>query len=172
MFFFCFPPLSPRNCCDALRVDAGPTSGCLHQVTQIVSGTMVAVCWSTMEFLPVIQICKFIELTASNMFAITNLAICINLALIVSVCAAWDVCLCFCRNHALFFCRDLTMVLPPRVHSVVLEIARHSWHVEFWVSRVSSKLDRPLRGSGSLRGRSDLYRRRASKQMEQPPLIV
>lgn len=57
----------------------------MYEVSQVISGTMVYVCWADKEQLPYIWILKFIEQTATNMLAITNLAICVNLALIVSV---------------------------------------------------------------------------------------
>ena len=57
----------------------------MYQVSQLISGTMVYVCWVDKQQLPYIWILKFIEQTATNMLAITNLAICVNLALIVLV---------------------------------------------------------------------------------------
>ena len=46
---------------------------------------MVSACWTGTEVENVVKTFKFLELTGSNMLAVTNLAICVNLALIVSV---------------------------------------------------------------------------------------
>lgn len=46
---------------------------------------MILACWSKEGLVWVIKLFKFVELTADNMLAITNLAICVQLALIVSV---------------------------------------------------------------------------------------
>ena len=48
---------------------------------------MVTVCWTGSDLEGLIKAMRFIELSAFNMFALTNLAICVNLALIVSVSA-------------------------------------------------------------------------------------
>lgn len=60
-------------------------SGLLHQLAQAALAQMVLLCWADSSMLVVIRIAKFVELTASNMLAVTNVAICVNLALIVSV---------------------------------------------------------------------------------------
>ncbi|CAB1120866.1 unnamed protein product [Ectocarpus sp. CCAP 1310/34] len=44
---------------------------------------MISVCWAGESLATFIKTLKFLELFASNMLAITNLAICVNLALIV-----------------------------------------------------------------------------------------
>lgn len=59
----------------------------MYEVSQVISGTMVYVCWVNEADIPIIWILKFIEQTATNMLAVTNLGICVNLALIVSVSA-------------------------------------------------------------------------------------
>lgn len=46
---------------------------------------MVTVCWAGKNLEALIKTVKFIELASSHMLALTHLAICINLALIVSV---------------------------------------------------------------------------------------
>ena len=46
---------------------------------------MVALCWTESSLEGFIRTLKFVELSAFNMFAVTNLAICINLALVVWV---------------------------------------------------------------------------------------
>lgn len=46
---------------------------------------MVLVCWAGSNVTGFIKALKFLELVASNMLAITNLAICANLALVVMV---------------------------------------------------------------------------------------
>ena len=51
----------------------------------VIDDMMVTVCWISSNLEGLIKTIKYIELSASNMLAITNLAICINLALIVSV---------------------------------------------------------------------------------------
>ncbi|CAM9976969.1 unnamed protein product [Pylaiella littoralis] len=45
--------------------------------------TMVSVCWTSDNLTGLFKILTFLELAAANMLAITNLAICVNLALIV-----------------------------------------------------------------------------------------
>eukprot|EP00752_Nemacystus_decipiens_P002663 g2491.t1 len=59
-------------------------SGLVAGLGVIVESAMVALCWTGSEVEGLIKTLKLIELSASNMYAITNLAICINLALIVS----------------------------------------------------------------------------------------
>ena len=46
---------------------------------------MVLLCWSKSELLILIKALKFMEIVGANMLAVTNVAICVNLALIVSV---------------------------------------------------------------------------------------
>lgn len=40
-------------------------------------------CWGKTELVPVMKACKFIGLLGGNMLAVTNMAICVNLAIIV-----------------------------------------------------------------------------------------
>lgn len=51
----------------------------------MVLAQMVLLCLADAKNLNFIKTMKFIELTAGNMLAVTNVAICVNLALIVSV---------------------------------------------------------------------------------------
>lgn len=60
-------------------------SGLLHQLAQMALAQLVSLCWAKSGMLRFIQAMKFLELVGGNMLAITNLAICVNLALIVSV---------------------------------------------------------------------------------------
>ena len=60
-------------------------SGLVAGLGYFVEDAMVTLCWSGSNLLSFIKALKLIELTAFNMYAVTNLAICINLALIVSV---------------------------------------------------------------------------------------
>lgn len=60
-------------------------SGLVAGLGSLVEDAMVTLCWTGSSVEPFMKALKFIELAASNMFAITNLAICINLALVVSV---------------------------------------------------------------------------------------
>ena len=46
---------------------------------------MVTNCWTGSGVEGFVKALKFVELSAINMFAITNLAICVNLALVISV---------------------------------------------------------------------------------------
>ena len=62
-------------------------SGVVMSVGFAIDNMMVTVCWIDSTAEGFIKTLKFIELTASNMLAITNLAICANLALIISVSA-------------------------------------------------------------------------------------
>eukprot|EP00752_Nemacystus_decipiens_P002513 g2360.t1 len=59
-------------------------AGLLHQLAQMVLAEIVALCWTTTGVLRVVQALKFVELVGGNLLAITNVAICVNLALIVS----------------------------------------------------------------------------------------
>lgn len=51
----------------------------------VVEDMMVTVCWTGSNVEGFVKTIKFLELAASNMLAITNLAICVNLALIIMV---------------------------------------------------------------------------------------
>ena len=51
----------------------------------LVENMMVTLCWVKNNVGGLVKAIKFMELAAGNMLAITNLAICINLALIVLV---------------------------------------------------------------------------------------
>lgn len=46
---------------------------------------MVSLCWTKSSMLRAIQALKFVELVGGNLLAITNVAICVNLAIIVWV---------------------------------------------------------------------------------------
>lgn len=46
---------------------------------------MVSVCWIDSNIEGFVKFVKYVELAAGNMLAITNLAICVNLALIITV---------------------------------------------------------------------------------------
>lgn len=46
---------------------------------------MVSVCWAGESLIELVKALKFLELASSNLLAITNLAICANLALIIMV---------------------------------------------------------------------------------------
>ncbi|CAM9897288.1 unnamed protein product [Scytosiphon promiscuus] len=59
-------------------------SGLLHQLAQVILADMVLLCWTQSNALRFVQAMKFVELVAGNMQAVTNLAICVNLALVVS----------------------------------------------------------------------------------------
>ncbi|CAM9489125.1 unnamed protein product [Ectocarpus sp. 12 AP-2014] len=58
-------------------------SGLLHQLFIQTESTMVLVCWAGSNVTGFIKALKFLELVASNVLAITNLAICTNLALVI-----------------------------------------------------------------------------------------
>lgn len=60
----------------------------------LIDDTMVTVGWATCNVTGLIKTIKFAEVAASNMFAVTSLAIGVNLALIVVV-SNQD---CFTRN--------------------------------------------------------------------------
>lgn len=47
--------------------------------------TMISVCWAGESLEGFIKTLKFIELASSNMLAVTNLGICVNLALVIMV---------------------------------------------------------------------------------------
>lgn len=57
----------------------------MYQISRMVLAAMVSGCWTKREHASAIKSFIFLELAAANMLAITNLAIAINLALIVKV---------------------------------------------------------------------------------------
>lgn len=57
----------------------------MHQISELIMAEMVLLCWSKTELLILIKSLKFLEVVGGNMLAVTNVAICVNLALIVSV---------------------------------------------------------------------------------------
>lgn len=61
------------------------TSGLVMSLGYAIDDMMVTVWWANRNVEGFIRTIKFIELSASNMLAITNLAISVNLALIVTV---------------------------------------------------------------------------------------
>lgn len=61
------------------------TSGLVHLLSGIALAQMVLNCWIGEEFLSLVKALKFLEQAGSNLVAVTNLAICANLALIVHV---------------------------------------------------------------------------------------
>ncbi|CAN0081639.1 unnamed protein product [Ectocarpus sp. 12 AP-2014] len=58
-------------------------SGLLYQLLILMQATMISVCWTGANLIKLIKTFKFLELASVNMLAMTNLAICINLALVV-----------------------------------------------------------------------------------------
>ena len=60
-------------------------SGLVAGLGSLVENAMVTLCWSGSGAESFMKVLKFSQLAASNMFAVTNLAICVNLALVVSV---------------------------------------------------------------------------------------
>ena len=67
-----------------LRV-ADSFSGLLHQLVFVAESSMISVCWTSDNLIGLIKFFKFIQQASSNMYAITNLATCVNLALIIAV---------------------------------------------------------------------------------------
>ena len=61
------------------------TRGLLHQLAFMAEATMISVCWTADNLEALVKTFKFIELAAGHMLAITNLAICVNLALVIMV---------------------------------------------------------------------------------------
>ncbi|CBN78245.1 hypothetical protein Esi_0005_0057 [Ectocarpus siliculosus] len=59
-------------------------SGAVLGLSYLTEDVMVSSCYAASNLLGLIKFIKFLELAAANMLAITNLGICINLALIVS----------------------------------------------------------------------------------------
>ena len=57
----------------------------MHLLSGIVLAQLVLNCWVGEELLNLIKAIKFLELAGSNLVAVTNLAICANLGLIVHV---------------------------------------------------------------------------------------
>ena len=66
-------------------------SGLVAGLGYLVEDELVSVCWAGSNLAGFIKALKFIELSAFNMFAVTNLAICINLAFVISVRAVKNV---------------------------------------------------------------------------------
>ena len=60
-------------------------SGLVMGLAFVAEDAMVTACWTGSNLEGFIKALKFIELTTFNMFALTNLAMCVNLVLIVSV---------------------------------------------------------------------------------------
>ena len=60
-------------------------SGLVAGLGYLVEDLMVTNCWTGSGVEGFVKALKFVELSAINMFAVTNLAICVNLALIISV---------------------------------------------------------------------------------------
>ena len=60
-------------------------SGLVLELGVLVENMMVTLCWVQSNVEGLVKTLKFMEVAAGNMLAITNLAICINLALIVLV---------------------------------------------------------------------------------------
>lgn len=60
-------------------------SGLVHLLAGIVASQMVLNCWVGKDLVPLIKALKFVELAGSNLVAVTNLAICANLAFIMHV---------------------------------------------------------------------------------------
>eukprot|EP00752_Nemacystus_decipiens_P005588 g5057.t1 len=58
-------------------------AGLLHQLAFMAEATMILVCWTGENLEALAKTLKFVELAAGHMLAITNLAICVNLALII-----------------------------------------------------------------------------------------
>lgn len=69
-------------------------SGLVFELCSLAEVTMISVCWTRGNVGGLIKALKFLQLAASHLMAFINLAICINLALIVVVCNRmyiWDV---------------------------------------------------------------------------------
>lgn len=60
-------------------------SGLLHQLAFMAEATMISVCWTGESLVGLVKTFKFVELAAGHMLAITNLAVCVNLALVIMV---------------------------------------------------------------------------------------
>lgn len=60
-------------------------SGLLYLLAVMAKTTMVSVCFASGNLVQLVKTFTFIELSSANMQAITNLAICVNLALIIMV---------------------------------------------------------------------------------------
>ena len=60
-------------------------SGLVAGLGLVVEDAMVTVNWIDSNLVGFIKALRFMELSAFNMFAVTNLAICVNLALVVWV---------------------------------------------------------------------------------------
>lgn len=63
----------------------GGSSGLINQLAEVILSYMILNCWTKSGALDFIKTLKFLELVGENMLAVTNLVICINLALIVAV---------------------------------------------------------------------------------------
>ncbi|CAM9379811.1 unnamed protein product [Ectocarpus fasciculatus] len=59
-------------------------SGLLYELMIMAQATMISVCWVGTHLEGFIKALKFLEQASSNMLAVTNLAVCINLALVVN----------------------------------------------------------------------------------------
>lgn len=80
-----FAPQAPPPCRPPRFYCCSTRSGLVHQLSEMVLAEMVLLCWARSSALRYIQALKFLELMGGNLLAITNVAICVNLALVVSV---------------------------------------------------------------------------------------
>lgn len=64
-------------------------SGVVFELCSMAEFTMISVCWMRGDVTGLIKALKFLQLVASHLMAFVNLAICVNLARIVVVCAVF-----------------------------------------------------------------------------------
>lgn len=57
----------------------------MHLLAGVAMAQMMLNCWISDDLLSLIKALKFLELAGSNLVAVTNLVICVNLGLIVHV---------------------------------------------------------------------------------------
>lgn len=60
-------------------------SGLTYSLTEWIMGITIQICFGTTKTLGLIKFLKFVQLMADNMVVITNLGVCVNVALIVEV---------------------------------------------------------------------------------------
>lgn len=62
-------------------------SGLVYTLSTHLMSTMILLCWTTEEYLTAIYILKFIEMTATNVWSLSSLAVAVLIAFIVQVIA-------------------------------------------------------------------------------------
>ncbi len=124
----CLPPTTPTGAGDP-TVRPPSHSGLLHQLVFVAESSMISVCWVDENLDGLIKSFKFLQQASSNMYAITNLAICVNLALIITV-----------RRRVR---RSMSLFVRARRTSFTLGISTAAEHFRRWLTGCALRLEQP-----------------------------